>query len=103
MAVVTLSHLWSLLLVLPLAAQSAVVLALVLLGVGVAAVSLGAGRAAGWAQQRRVVPRAVRLVRSRREWRVRVARRGPQRLIDRRARVLLASLESGAGDTEAAR
>lgn len=86
----------------PWQARAALVLAAVLLLVGAVVVSLGAGRVVGRVQERRVVPRVVRAVLRRREWRVRVARRGPQRLVDRQARALLADLES-ADDAEASR
>ena len=96
-AAVTLSQLCSLLLALPFAVQATLVLALVLLVVGVAAVSLAAGWAVAWVQDRRFVPRAAARVRRRAaRARIRVARCGPQRLVDRQARVLLAEL----GDDE---
>lgn len=87
------SALWEQFCLLPWQARAALALALVLLLVGAVVVSLGAGRVVGWAGERRVVPRVVRAVLRRREWRVRVARRGPQRLVDRQARALLAALD----------
>lgn len=87
------SAVWGQFCLLPWQAQAALALALVLLLVGAVVVSLGAGRVAAWAGERRVVPRVVRAVLRRREWRVRVARRGPQRLVDRQARALLAALD----------
>lgn len=96
------SALWEQFCLFPWQARAALVLAAVLLLVGAVVVSLGAGRVVGRVQERRVVPRVVRAVLRRREWRVRVARRGPQRLVDRQARALLADLES-ADDAEASR
>lgn len=55
----TLSQLCSLLLALPFAVQATLVLALVLLVVGVAAVSLAAGRAVAWVQDRCCAPAEV--------------------------------------------
>lgn len=98
----TVRHLWPVLLSLPFAAQSAIVLALLLLAVGIRSASLWVGRAAAWADEHRLVPRAARLLWRRREWRVRMARRGPRWWVDRRARVLLADLERVGDDLEEA-
>lgn len=56
------SQLWSLFCSAPWQAQGAAVLALVLLGVGIAAVSLGAGRVTAWAAQQIEQRRQARAV-----------------------------------------
>lgn len=99
---VTARELWPLFLSMPLAVQVAIPLALVLLGLGVWTASNMAGRAVAWADERRLAPRAARLVLRRREWRARLARRGPRWWVDRRARVLLAVLERADDDLEEA-
>lgn len=98
----TAARLWHLFSLLPFAAQLALVVALLLLVVGVWTVSRSAGRAVAWVDERRLMPRAVRVVRRRREWRVRLVRRGPQWLVDHRAARLLASLDASGGDLEEA-
>ncbi len=96
------ARLWHLFSSLPLPVQAWLVFVLAMLGLGVWTASRAAGRAAGWLGERRVPSRAVRVVRRRREWRVRVACRGPQWLVDRRAARLLAAMDtSGAGLEEA--
>ncbi|HZP55007.1 hypothetical protein [Actinocrinis sp.] len=85
----TLSRLFSLFAALPFAAQAAIVLALALLVLGAVTTALAAGRVAAWAQERRVLPRAVHLARRPGRWRVVAARRGPRWWIDRQAQVLL--------------
>lgn len=98
----TAGHLFSLFWSLPLVVQSWIVLVLLLLADSVWTNSRRAGRAAAWVDERRIVPRALRVARRPSEWRVRVARRAPQWLIDRRAARLLAQMESSGADIEEA-
>lgn len=91
----TLAQLCSLLLALPFAVQAALVLALVLLVVGVAAVSLAAGRAVAWVQDRFRAPAEVEPV----DPFVRVLALPPHAV----AREFQAIVEASADDTEAAR
>ena len=94
----TLSQLCSLLLALPFAVQAALVLALVLLVVGVAAVSLAAGRAVAWVQDRCCAP-AVPETPEPVDPFVRVLGLPPHTV----AREFRAIVEASADDTEAAR
>ena len=93
----TLAQLCSLLLRLPFVVQAVLVLALVLLVVGVAAVSLAAGRAAAWVQDRCSTPtkEPVEPV----DPFVRVLGLPPHAV----AREFRAIVEASADDTEAAR
>lgn len=95
-------HLWPLFLSLPLVVQAWLVLLALVVLAGVWTLSRAAGRAVAWVDERRLVPRVARLLWRRREWRVRLARRGPRWWVDRHARVLLAGLERADDDLEEA-
>lgn|GEM_PF-3758199 len=98
----TAAHVWHFFASMPAVVQAWAVFALALLGLGVRCASLWVGRAVAWVDEHRLVPRAARLLWRRREWRVRLARRGPRWWVDRRARVLFADLERAGDDLEEA-